>query len=127
MLAAVGALEADEAELSAHLATNARVFEAAKVLRARIKERKEIVCDIMNETNLYEYVAGNRVFTRTTAPKILVNKKRVESHMGAAASYCARLSCVWNGVGALHSRCPCPSCSVTATCTPYEVPGARLV
>lgn len=83
--AVVGELEAAEQELKAHLETHADVFALAKELRASIKERKELVCDQMIDHQLDEYVAGDRVFTRTAAPKILVNQKRVETHLGAAA------------------------------------------
>jgi len=81
----VGELEADEMHLKEHLEANAEAFARAKELRARIKERKELVGDLMNEYNLDEYVAGDRVLTRTSAPKVLVTKKRVESHLGADA------------------------------------------
>lgn len=85
MREAVGDLEVDEQELQTHLEGNKRVFDEAKEMRARIKERKAAVCDLMSEHDLDEYVGGDRVFTRTSAPKVMCNQKRLEMHMGPAA------------------------------------------
>ena len=64
---------------------NPTIFEGLAELRSRKKELKESIGDIMSENNMETYVSGDRVFARTVKPKVLVNKKRVEQHMGAAA------------------------------------------
>tara|TARA_B110001452_G_scaffold242669_1_gene225600 strand:- start:87 stop:452 length:366 start_codon:yes stop_codon:yes gene_type:complete len=56
-----------------------------KARAARSKELRATISDVMAESDLDSFDAGDRVFTRDSTPKVQVNKARVLRYLGPDA------------------------------------------
>ena len=85
LVAVAGEYLAKLAEQSEDDEANADYLERKKERKAVVKELKETIKDLMAESSLATYKAGDATFTLATGPKVKVNLKRVRDHMGEAA------------------------------------------